>query len=340
MKASLSSFDTENLFRTVSVQLGVEINKNFKQTAITLPQEVGNGTITSLQFADGLSLFLFEAELKQNWDWEFQCSDSSPLYILFLLEGLVEDHKHEEQERFVLKPMETLFVVHPAGPRRSVVFPAGGAISLAVLRIDQKRYLQSRGLSAIDLPENIQLLFSMSDVGLQQLYTPNRSTFEAAMLVNDIHQCKLSGLLRSCYIEAKARELLSLKLQRTADDCRGIFVEPPEIDKISLARDILISDLKNAPTIEVLSKKVGINRQKLKQEFKQVFGKTIFQYLREERMKIAKYLLISRQTLSIRQVAIEVGYENVSHFSRRFKEQHGLLPSELQAIAWRKEQEN
>jgi AraC-like DNA-binding protein len=340
MKASLSNFDTENLLRTLSSHLGVEVNKGYKQYAITLPPHVGKGAITSFRFIDGLSLFLFEASLKQNWDWEFQCSSSSPLYILFLLEGTVEDHRHEEHERFVLKPMETLMVVHPAGPRRSIVFPAGGRISLAVLRIDQEHYLQSRGLAAKDLPENVQLLFSMQGTGLQQLYAPNRSSIEAAILVNDIHQCKLSGLLRSCYIEAKARELLSLKLQRTADDPDGNFTSPPKIDKITQARDILICDLKNAPTIEVLSKKVGINRQKLKQDFKQVFGKTIFQYLREERMMIAKYLLVARPELSIRQVALEVGYENVSHFSRRFKEQHGLLPSQMQNFAWRKDQEN
>lgn len=340
MKASLNSFNTENLFKTVSRQLGVAVNGGFKQSEITLPEQFGEGKISSYRFQDDLSLFLFRASLNQTWEWEFQCSDVSPLYILFLLEGSVEDHQHEKQERFVLRPMETFMVVHPAGPRRSIVFPAGGLITLAVLRISQESYLQGRGVKPEDLPENIQLLFSTVDLAMQHLYPPNRTTIDAALLVKDILHCEMTGLLRSCFIEAKTRELLYLQLQRTLDDQDEITISPNEIDQIKLARDILIGDLKTAPTIEVLAKKAGLNRQKLKQNFKQVFGKTIFQYLREERMKTAKYLLMANRALSVRQVAEMVGYENVSHFSRRFCEQHGLLPSEMRALSWQAGKDN
>lgn len=341
MKIRLDNFDTENLFRTISGQLGVEISYGFKRTEIILPEPIGKGKISSYKFQDGLSLFLFQAELKQDWDWEFHSNDSSPLYILFLLEGRVEDHKPEKQERIILHPMETLMVVHPAGPRRRIVFPAGEVITLAVLKVCQEKYMQSRDLQPEDLPENIRLLFSMAGTEMQYLYPPDRSTIDAVMLVRDIQNCTMDGLLQNCFIEAKIRELLFLKLQRTENNCCAeISITAGDIDQIKQARDILISDLKNAPTIEVLAKKAGLNRQKLKQKFKQLFGKTIFQYLREERMKTARFLLMGQQELSVRQVAQMVGYENVSHFSRRFREYYGLLPSEFLAIVWRNDQDN
>jgi len=62
--------------------------------------------------------------------------------------------------------------------------------------------------------------------------------------------------------------------------------------------------------------------------FKDVTGYTIMQYLMMCRINRAKYLLEIRPEKSILDVALESGFEDASHFSRFFRKQLKITPSE------------
>lgn len=139
------------------------------------------------------------------------------------------------------------------------------------------------------------------------------------------------GLVRSSFAEAKSLELLALQLKQFADDLdpdtRFVTLKRYDLDKILKAKEILVSDLQNAPTITDLAKLIGVNQQKLKKGFKQVFGKTINQYLRDARLEAAKYMIMDGSD-SIQDVAERVGYSNRGHFARKFREKYGMLPKD------------
>ncbi|RKQ23759.1 AraC family transcriptional regulator [Mediterraneibacter sp. gm002] len=59
-------------------------------------------------------------------------------------------------------------------------------------------------------------------------------------------------------------------------------------------------------------------------------GKSFQQYLIEVRMKYAKQLL-EQTTLPVKQIAQQVGYENVSHFYHLFEKYYGKTPKEVRA---------
>ncbi|WP_196889627.1 helix-turn-helix domain-containing protein [Aureivirga sp. CE67] len=82
------------------------------------------------------------------------------------------------------------------------------------------------------------------------------------------------------------------------------------------------------PGIDFLAKELGISPSKLKVDFKKETGMPIFQYFREKQMVLAKQMLKDDETLLIKNVSYNFGYENVSKFSEAFKKYHGHLPSE------------
>ena len=59
-------------------------------------------------------------------------------------------------------------------------------------------------------------------------------------------------------------------------------------------------------------------------------GKSFQQYVIEIRMKYAKQLL-EQTTLSVKQVAQQIGYENVSHFYHLFEKYYGKTPREIRS---------
>ena len=100
-----------------------------------------------------------------------------------------------------------------------------------------------------------------------------------------------------------------------------------DVDRIQHAKDILLSDLENPPSLLKLAQQVGLNDYKLKQSFKQVFGTTVFGYLHDYRMQQA-YQLLEVGELNITEVSLKVGYSSLSSFNRAFKKKFGINPSQ------------
>ncbi|MFQ3236219.1 MAG: AraC-like DNA-binding protein [Paraglaciecola sp.] len=71
--------------------------------------------------------------------------------------------------------------------------------------------------------------------------------------------------------------------------------------------------------------KMGTNRNKLNDAFKNRYGITVFAWLHEQRMSLAQTLL-KTTTLSISQVGDQVGYPDSNNFSTAFKREYQLSP--------------
>ena len=81
-------------------------------------------------------------------------------------------------------------------------------------------------------------------------------------------------------------------------------------------------------TQEELAEAVGTNSKRLNEAFRQCVGVTVFEYLREERMKEA-CVLLSGTGLPIQAIALEVGFTSGANFSTAFRERYGLSPSQF-----------
>lgn len=82
------------------------------------------------------------------------------------------------------------------------------------------------------------------------------------------------------------------------------------------------------PTIDTISKELGVSKSKLKADFKTLFHKSMYQYYLERKMEIAK-ILMSQNTRNISEIGYQLGYSNISQFSNQFKKHFGILPSQV-----------
>ncbi|NJK75120.1 MAG: helix-turn-helix transcriptional regulator [Microcoleus sp. SU_5_6] len=90
-----------------------------------------------------------------------------------------------------------------------------------------------------------------------------------------------------------------------------------------------MSNIESPPSLLELAKKAGINDYKLKIGFREVFGTTVFGYLRNQRMEQARQLLLEQQ-MNVSEVAQTVGYASLSQFSTAFKHYFGITPKTYQ----------
>lgn len=159
----------------------------------------------------------------------------------------------------------------------------------------------------------------------------NCPTTTPAMVVilKDILSCPYQGRTRRRYLERKAMELVTLRLQAMLPP----KLPPAELDCIYHAASILRREFVNPPTVEQLARQVNTNRLKLTQGFHEVYGTTPFQYLRDCRIRQARRLLVTSD-LSIDGVAAAVGYSSRSHFTKAFRKLMGLNPKVFQMQVW------
>lgn len=149
--------------------------------------------------------------------------------------------------------------------------------------------------------------------------------YVASQLLN----CPLQGKNRSLYMESKALEILALQLEKLQNNpLSTIVINRLDMEKILEARHLLFECMEEPPSILELAVKVGINDFKLKQGFRKLFNNTIYGTLREHRLETARIRLLEGDT-TVTEVAISVGYTNISHFITAFRKQFTINPGQL-----------
>lgn len=115
---------------------------------------------------------------------------------------------------------------------------------------------------------------------------------------------------------------------------RSRMLAKSEVDRIHAAAAHLGETLNCPPTLALLAKRFHLSESKLKVGFHQVFGTTAFGYLRQLRMKEARYLLENGGS-TVLEVSHKIGVSNPSHFANMFKEHFGMNPKQFQMNAIR-----
>ena len=142
------------------------------------------------------------------------------------------------------------------------------------------------------------------------------------------------GAIQDLYRESKLLELISLTASKLRHGTSGPATDLGRKDIVTIhkAKDLLLKDIQNPPSLKALAYRAGTNEFKLKKGFKQMYGQTVYGMLHEVRLLEAKRL-IEKDDMSVHEAATWVGYKSASHFSSIFKRRFGILPKQLKKQA-------
>ncbi|WP_158827373.1 helix-turn-helix domain-containing protein, partial [Mucilaginibacter lacusdianchii] len=128
--------------------------------------------------------------------------------------------------------------------------------------------------------------------------------------------------------ELKTLEAIELLLQ-TGDAFQSFLFDFQEPYKIDLETYMNHNYKYNIP-LSSFAKLTGRSLSTFKRDFTKIFDTTPEKWLQQKRLEQA-YYLISKQKQRPSEVYLEVGFENLSHFSFSFKKLFGMTPTELVA---------
>jgi len=191
-------------------------------------------------------------------------------------------------------------------------------------------------------PETLESVFSKGGDALSRLFQeekkfPSRSYVYRFFSVQPLINTAVSQILSPpvdqdlvpVYLEGKVLEIISLMLQTLCAHGSSPNFSPSlntmETAKLFHARALLEENLETTPSPIEIAGQCGLGIDRMNRGFKELFGQTIAQYLRDRRMEKAKILLASGDC-NVTDACFKVGYSNLSHFAKLYRNYFGHSP--------------
>lgn len=137
------------------------------------------------------------------------------------------------------------------------------------------------------------------------------------------------GMPRRLFLEGKALELIARQISwlvaGTNSSAPVSTISPGERERVRAACEMLVCNVVSPPTLAELSLRFSVSINKLESGCRELFGTTVYGFLKEHRMQQARRLF-EEADMNVSQVAWQVGYINVSHFGAAFKKRFGIAP--------------
>ena len=162
----------------------------------------------------------------------------------------------------------------------------------------------------------------------KKYYKENIISPQISIILNQIINEKLSENVKNLYLKGKIFELLGIYFNESNDlnieQC-PFLADEKNVVKIKMAKEIIIKNFENPPSLKELSTEVEIPLKNLKTGFKQIYGNTVFGFLTDYKMNTASKMLSSR-SFNVNEVSTHLGYSSSSHFINVFKKKFGITP--------------
>lgn len=290
------------------------------------PKHIGTGYLSMFKFRPGLMLGTGSYHLSKETEVDFALEN--PFFVLAFNVSKSDEEKGggSQGSDWSYEQGKGAFFYQPEwkGTVKLPVCSHVGTVSIYITPESLKTFLgPSRQASLL---RSHPVLKGNS----KQFYSqPLEMASNAHTTVSQILNCPYQGSMSRLYLEGKTLELLTYSLSQFYSPealwKKNDNVSDQRVKQIHLAKRLIGKDLQNPPRLQELAQAVGLSHAKLNQCFREMFGTTTFGYLRELRLNRAKTLL-DNGTMNVTEVANEVGYTNLSHFAKSFKDHHGTSP--------------
>ncbi|RPD44288.1 AraC family transcriptional regulator [Hymenobacter sediminis] len=307
----------------IVLQLAQALGATVRGRFIDIPASKGGGYITGFAWGSELRMmvrhyYLHEAVLVETTDLA-----ERPEEVVFLLRGIFPPVAQPAPD-VLTEPASVLICQHAAS---SVIDMPANTLFNSVTIAVSRPYLR-RLFGELDHPLVASLLATSATFAVETGTSP-------AILhtASDLLLLPVPEMLASPYCKLKCEELLchtvALLLQREAIAPGKMHLA--DLQAIYAIKRRLQSSLGEAPHIAALAKEANMSEPKLRKLFRQTFGKSVFDYYQTLRMQEAARLL-REQRLTVSEVGYQLGFTNLSHFSRVFEQYIGLKPKKYSAL--------
>ena len=306
-----------NVLKSLSHLLGTEV----KNGRLDIPEKFGKGYCTGFVFNEYIRMLISNYELNEELVMENPEINASKRMIFFKFQNIFPKTEALSTEKYLMEMPSVLIATSRMNTDEVISIHT----NTAVINIEvDANYLNG----IFDLSERStvlqNLLQNTQPLLFEQMINPT-----IQKIVDEIVTETIDETFRLFFLRIKGEELICrLLMELEKRDEKHLYaLNIYDIKSIYKVKEQMLEHLETPPAIKELSDCANMSPTKLKHLFKQIFGNSIFSYYQEFRMKEAARLL-KEEKLSVSDAGYQMGFTNLSHFSRVFKEHIGMKPKQ------------
>jgi len=292
--------------------LGVESTNN----RLDIPTAFGNGYCAGYVFNEHVRLLISDYELKEDLVVEQPKELASGELLFFKFQNVFPNAKSK-------LPQLPSVLIATRRIATGEAFAIHSNIETINIEVDVS-YLDKLIPTENRSPVLQSLLHNTVPLFFEQVIYP-----ALLKVVEEIVNPVEDNIFRLFFLKVKAEELICrLLIEIDKREEKQLYpLNDRDINAIYKIKDQIIANVQTPPVIADLATQAAMSPSKLKRLFRQVFGNSIFNYYQQFRMKEAARLLKS-ENLSVAAVGYQLGFSNLSHFSKLFESHIGMKPKQ------------
>ena len=217
-----------------------------------------------------------------------------------------------EGKAYSLQPYDILLIRH--GDIHRPIIDSSVEYERAIIWLDNE-YLKNHSLNSC--------FDTAKEKGLNLLRLPIEKRNRVFSLLNDFTNESKDDFSNSLMEESLLAQLMILICR--AGFSEGNTAQYKSDKQIDIVLEYINKNLFSALTVDKIAGELYISRYYLMHKFKEVTGKTIFEYIQSKRLLHAASLL--NNGISAKTACFESGYNDYSVFLKAFKKEFGTTPS-------------
>ncbi|MEH0152978.1 AraC family transcriptional regulator [Limibacter armeniacum] len=295
--------------------IGGKVDSNGR---LNIPEKKGNGYIQGFMFDNSVGLMIRNYELNQDLLAKRIDPCNSSERIVVTLNNVFPKSESDGVAKIEELPS---IQIGKGKLNFEMFYPSKTKYRSILLAIDSNKLRTLMGIEDESSLLNM-ILNGNQPLLFEEVLSPQIQKVAMEMIENEIPEN-----LHHFYIRIKAEELLCLLFVELHKRENAPVQALNEKDALSIyrVRDKIVSNLGIPPILGELANEIGMSESKLKRLFKQIFGSSIYNYYQKFRMQEAARLLKGQQ-MSVSEVGYQLGFSNLSHFTKVFEEHIGMKP--------------
>lgn len=309
----MTNLAKSRLYELGKVLVNEEKSKSFIKQVANINNKFINLKVVNAMIEENIYLNIVDNEVKQSYIKKLK-NKKEQLQIRMILEGKLEKLDQITNEKVVYNENE-LSVEYKKNIEESLLHRQGEHTKYVCITLNEKYLKENSNLTDI-FKENFSKKFYEPDLK-EKLY--------------ELFNREYTSGLDKIYLKNKTMEsiLYALEKVQKKTDTKFEDLNSEDIERVKKAKKYIDEKYSENVTIAILSKKIALNQTKLKKGFKELFNKTIHEYLKDLRLEKALQFL-KENRYSIKEIAQMVGYTNQGSFSYAFFGKYNTLPKDIQ----------
>ena len=312
----------------LAAHIDAYVTRSHNEELISVNNKWANGVIRYTNFSNGLSVISFNILLNNEVSLNLCNSLNAPSHFIYASEGNLIYQSNTTN--YKINRYQNIVIGATEKATGYFTLPAQSKLKVTFINVDVAEFYHKRKQLNYLVDYNFKNIFKINPKpyvhkGSYSLKIADELAkyWEIESESEHIQYLKIEGHI----LLILSLQLLAYKNQKNSSKNHE-YLEEKDVEKIRDLTKYIEYNIGENITISKLVQHSGIHAKKLQAGFQILYNKSINEFIRELKLKIAINSLENTNE-SISEIVYKIGFKSRSYFSKIFLEQYGILPMEF-----------